>query len=346
MRFADHRTPLTAPQYPPPAVLQLPAMTSPITIEDVRAARARLAPFLVPTPLRNYPTLDAAVGHGVRVLVKHENHQPTQAFKARNGLSAVTVLDDAARARGVVGASTGNHGQGLAYAAHLLGVRATICVPVGNNPEKNAAIRGWGARLVEQGANYDESVQVADKLVRDEGLTLVHSTNNRNVIAGAATMTLELIEQAPDVDALVLAVGGGSQAVGALTVVSALKPGVTVYGVQSSGASNAHDSWHAKRRLPMSTTSTFADGIATRATYDFTFSTLLDGLTGFVTVQDEEILKAMRVLWTHTHNLAEGAGAAGLAGLLRLSSSLAGRTVGVVISGGNCDAATVLKALG
>jgi threonine dehydratase len=154
------------------------------------------------------------------------------------------------------------------------------------------------------------------------------------------------MEQAPNIDALVLAVGGGSQAVGALTVASALKPGVAVYGVQSSAASNAHDSWHARRRLPVGTTSTFADGIATRATYDLTFSTLLDGLAGFVTVQDEQILKAMRVLWTHTHNLAEGAGAAGLAGLLQLGSALAGKTVGVVISGGNCDAATVLKALG
>ena len=320
-------------------------MHSPITIDDVRAAGKRLAPFLSPTPFRRYPTLDAAVGHGIRVLVKHENHQPTQAFKARNGISAVTALDANARARGVVGASTGNHGQGLAYAAHLLGVSATICVPLRNNPEKNAAIRGWGARLVEEGENYDESVQVADRLVRDERLTLVHSTNNRDVIAGAGTMTLEMLEQAPALDALVLAVGGGSQAVGALTVISALRPGVPVFGVQSSEASNAHDSWHAKRRLPLGTTSTFAEGIATRATYDLTFSTLLDGLSGFVSVPDDELRAAMRLLWTHTHNLAEGAGAAGLAGLLRLCGSLEGRTVGVVISGGNCDAATAARAI-
>ena|SRR5256885_5539152 len=320
-------------------------MPSPITIEDVRAARARIAPHLATTPFRNYPMLDAAVGNDVRVFVKHENHQPTQAFKARNGISAITALGEAARARGVVGASTGNHGQGLAYAAHLLGVRATICVPRGNNPDKNAAIRSWGARLVEEGANYDESVQVADRLVRDEQLTLVHSTNNAAIIAGAGTMTLEILEQQPDLDALVIAVGGGSQAVGALTVVKALAPRVAVYGVQSSGASNAHDSWHAKRRLPMSTTSTFAEGIATRSTYDFTFSTLLEGLSGFVTIPDEEILSAMRLFWAHTHNIAEGAGAAGLAGLMRLSSSLKGKTVGVVISGGNCDAATVTRAL-
>jgi threonine dehydratase len=320
-------------------------VNSPITIDDVLAARERLKPHLTPTPARRYPTLDVDVGHGIRVVVKHENHQPTQAFKARNGLAAVTALDDAARARGVVGASTGNHGQGLAWAAQLLGVRATICVPVGNNPDKNAMILGWGATLVEHGADYDESVLTADRLVREQGLTLVHSTNNRAVIAGAATMTAELLEQAPEIDALVLAVGGGSQAVGALTVAASVNPSVAVYGVQSSAASTGHDSWHAKRRLPPGRSATFAEGIATRSTYDLTFSTLLDGLAGFVIVSDAELLAAMRSLWSHTHNLAEGAGAAGLAGLLQLRSSLAGHTVGIVISGGNCDAATATRAL-
>ena len=321
-------------------------MSFPISIADVLAARERLRPYLAPTPARRYPTLDAVVGNDIRVVVKHENHQPTQAFKARNGISAVSALDAPARARGVIGASTGNHGQGLAYAAHLFGVRATICVPIGNNPDKNAAIRGWNARLVEEGADYDESAAVADRLVREEGLTLVHSTNNRDVIAGAATLTLELLEQEPGIDALVLAVGGGSQAVGAITVAAGRSPGVSVFGVQSTAASNTHDSWHARRRLPAGTSSTFAEGIATRSTYDLTFPALLEGLTGFVAVSDDELRNAMRLLWTHTHNLAEGAGAAGFAGLLRLRPALAGKTVGVVISGGNCDAATAAHALG
>jgi threonine dehydratase len=315
-----------------------------ISISDVYAARERIRPYLTPTSARRYPTLDAAVGNGIRVVVKHENHNPTQAFKARNGISAMTALSADARARGVVAASTGNHGQGIAYAAHLLGVRATICVPVGNNPDKNAMIRGWGARLVEDGGNYDESAMVADRLVRDEGLTLLHSTNNRDVIAGAATLSLELLEQAPDIDALVLAVGGGSQAVGAITVAAAVKPTATVYGVQSTLARNGHDSWHAKRRLPIGSTSTFADGIATRTTYDLTFDTLLNGLAGFVAVDDDELLAAMRLFWTHAHNLPEGAGAAGLAGLLRLRKELAGKTVGLVISGSNCDARTAARA--
>lgn len=317
----------------------------PITIEDVRTARERLRAYLTPTPVRRYPMLDQTIGNGIRVVVKHENHQPTQAFKARNGLSAITALDDESRRRGVVGASTGNHGQGLAWAASLAGIPATICVPVGNNPDKNAAIRGWGATLVEEGADYDASVVVADRLVRERGLTLIHSTNNRDIIAGAGTMTLEFLEQAPDVDVLVLAVGGGSQAVGAITVANALRPDVRVFGVQAAGACTGHDSWHARTRLPRGTASTFAEGIATGTTYDYTFDALLAGLAGFVTVTDDELRAAMRALWSHTHNLAEGAGAAGFAGLVRLAPALAGRTVGVVISGGNCDARTAARAL-
>ncbi|HYV98596.1 MAG TPA: threonine/serine dehydratase [Gemmatimonadaceae bacterium] len=318
-------------------------MPFPITFGDVVAARERIRAHLAPTPVRRYPTLDAAVGHGISVFVKHENHNPTQAFKARNGLSAVSALDDEARKRGVVGASTGNHGQALAWAAQLFGTRATICVPVGNNPDKNAAIRGWGARLVEEGAQYDDSVEVANRLVRDEGLSLIHSTNNRDVIAGAATLTLEFLEQLPDLDALVLAVGGGSQAVGAITVARTQKPALEVYGVQSSAAANARDSWHAGRRLPMGTSSTFAEGIATRTTYDLTFGALLDGLRDFVAVSDDELYAAMRACWDHTHNMAEGAGAAGLAGLFALRERLAGKRVGVVISGSNANRKDVAR---
>src|SRR5215207_5348055 len=150
-------------------------MTAPITIDDVNAARERLAPFLLPTPLRDYPTLDLAIP-GLELLVKHENLQPTGSFKVRNGLSSITALDERQRARGVVGATTGNHGLGLAYAGRQLGVAVTICVPRGNNPEKNAALRAWGATVVEEGADYEEAVAVSQSLVAERGLTLCHST--------------------------------------------------------------------------------------------------------------------------------------------------------------------------
>src|SRR5687768_12393208 len=159
----------------------------------------------------------------------------------------MTTLDPAQRTHGVVAATRGNHGAALGWAGAQLGVPVVICVPHGNNPEKNAAMRGFGVELVEAGRDYDEAVDVASRLVRERGLVLAHSTNDRQVIAGAATLAAELCEQAPTLDAIVISVGGGSQAVGALTAVRALRPHVAVYGVQARGASAIHDSWHARK---------------------------------------------------------------------------------------------------
>jgi threonine dehydratase len=317
----------------------------PITFEEVLAARERLRPHLEPVPLRSYAALDEALGGGLRLRVKHENFQPTGAFKVRNGLSALTALAPEERRRGVVAATRGNHGLGLAWAGRRLGVPVTVCVPLGNNPEKNAAVRALGARLVEQGRDYDESALAAERLVRDEGLRLVHSTNDREVVAGAGTMTLELLEQEPALDALVVSVGGGSQAVGALTVVRALRPGVRVYGVQAEGASAMHDAWHLGRPVSKPAAVTFADGLATRNTYAFTIGALREGLAGFVTVTDAQIAEALRLLLATTHTLVEGAGAAGLAGLQKLRGALAGQTVAVVLSGANIDAGTLARVL-
>ena len=317
----------------------------PITIADVLQARKRIRDRLPPTPLRRYAPLDEAVGYGIKVSVKHENHQPTQAFKARNALAALTALTDDERARGVVAATRGNHGAGVAWAGQLLHVPVTICVPRGNNPEKNEAMRGFGATLVEEGDDYDHAVQVAERLVREKGLTMVHSTNNRHVIAGAGTLALEMIEQQPMLDALVIAVGGGSQAVGALTVARAMRPGMQVFGVQAEQAPAIHDSWHAGKPLSGSTAATFADGLATRNAYEATFPALREGLSGFVKVSESAIAEAIRTLIRTTHNLAEGAGAAGLAGLMALRESLSGKSVGIVLSGANIDQETLRKVL-
>jgi threonine dehydratase len=317
----------------------------PVRFEDLEAARQRLRPFLAPSPLRTYPVLDGAVGHGIGVYVKHENHLPTGSFKVRNALSVLTALDPEQRRRGVVAASRGNHGQGLAWAGRRLGVPVVVCVPVGNNPEKNEAIRGWGAELVEEGADYDAAVAVADRLARDRGLRVVHSTNEPLVVAGAGTLAVELLEEEPGIEGLVVAVGGGSQAVGALVAAQRLKPGLPVYGVQAARASAIHDSWHAKRRLTTASADTFADGLATRQTYETTFPALLEGLAGFVTVNEEELADAVRLLLRATHNLADGAGAAGLAGLLNLRNPLAGKKIAVILSGANLDTPTLTRLL-
>ncbi|NUO37076.1 MAG: threonine/serine dehydratase [Gemmatimonadaceae bacterium] len=319
-------------------------MPTPITLDDVQAARDRLAPYLTPTPLRQHPPLDAAVP-GLALFVKHENVQPTGSFKVRNGLATITALGPAERAAGVVGATTGNHGLGLAYAGRQLGVPVTICVPRGNNPEKNAALRAWGARVVEEGADYDDAVAVAQRLVETEGRTLAHSTNNPQVLAGAGTMSLEIVEQVPDLDVVIIAIGGGSQAVGAITVARALRPSMRVIGVQAAGAPAGHDGWHARAPRRTDRAATFAEGVATRSTYELTFPTLLDGLAQFITVTDAEIADAVRLILSTTHHLVEGAGAMGVAAARKLAAELQGQRVGVIFCGGNMDSAVLRRIL-
>ena len=319
-------------------------MTAPITIDDVLAARERIATYLTPTPLRRHPPLEVLLP-GVALHVKHENIQPTGSFKVRNGLSTITALDADQRARGVVGATTGNHGLGLAYAGRQLGVAITICVPLGNNPEKNSAMRAWGANVIEEGADYDEAASAAQRLVESRGLTLAHSTNNVHVLSGAGTMTLEILEQVEDLDVLLIAIGGGSQAVGAITVARAMRPGLRIIGVGAAGAPAGHDGWHAREVRTTARTSTFAEGVATRTTYALTFPALLDGLADFITVNDDEIAEAVRVILSTTHHLVEGAGAMGVAAAIRLRAQLAGLRVGVVFCGGNMDSAVLRRIL-
>jgi threonine dehydratase len=317
----------------------------PIAFRNVLDARARLAPYLGPTPLRGYPLLDELFGGRTTLLIKHENQQPTCSFKVRNGLSFLTGLTPDERARGVVAASTGNHGQGVAYAASLHGVRATICVPRGNNPDKNAAMRGWGATVVEEGRDYDESLEAMLRIAREQDLVIAHSTNDVRVIAGAATMSLEMLEQAGSLDAIVVAVGGGSQSVGALTVARELAPNLKVYGAQTAGAAAIHDSWHAGSPMTTERANTFAEGVATRQPYALTFATLREGLAGFVTVTDAELAEAIRVILQKTHNLVEGAGAVGFAAALKLREQLRGMRVGLVFSGGNLDTRVLRRIL-
>lgn len=317
----------------------------PITFQQVLEAEKRIRPYIPPSPLRNYPALDEAIGFGTKIFVKHENHNPTNSFKARNALSVITSLSKEEKRRGVVAATRGNHGQGLAWAGQMLGVPVTVCVPLGNNPDKNDAMRGFGAEIIEEGRDYDEAVAIADRLVRERGLRLVHSTNEPLVVAGAATLTLESLREQPDLDALIVSVGGGSQAVGAMTVARELNSKLKIYGVQAERASAAHDSWHSGQALARSSADTFADGLATRRPYELTFRALCEGLDDFVLATESEIAESIRLYIRATHNLAEGAGAAALAGLFKLRETLKGKRVGVVLSGGNIDEATLRRVL-
>ena len=311
-------SPLDAPQTP--------------TFADVLSAAAAIRPHLSPTPLHHHPLLDRAVGF--EVLVKHENHQPTGAFKVRGGVNLVSRLDEVERARGIIAASTGNHGQSLAFAARRFGVRALICVPEGANPVKVSAIRAWGAEVVEHGRDFDDAREHCESLAAEHGHRYVHSGDEPLLIAGVGTQTLEIVEARPDVDVIVVPVGGGSGAAGACIVARAMGGAVEVIGVQSEAAPAAYRSWQA-RRLVEDRMGTAAEGLATRTAFALPQKILWEHLDDFVLVSESDLERATLLMLETTHNLVEPAGAAAVAALLRHPGRFAGRRVAVICSGGN-----------
>lgn len=322
-------------------------MKWPITYDDVVSAAERISPFLQETPLRTYPALNRAVG--CCVLVKHESFQPTGAFKVRNALAALTLLSRDERLRGVVAATCGNHGIGLAFAGRQLGVPVTVCVPKGNSRMKNEVIDAFGARLVEVGEDYDEAVEFVADLADRERMRSVHATNDAGVLAGAATITLEALNQAKsigrNIHGMFFAVGGGSQAVGALTVLSAENLSIPVIGVQAANAPAIHDLFHSIEPTATTASETIADGIATRNTYEMTFDALKHRLDDMLEVSEAQIAEAVRLVLSTTHSLVEGAGAVGLAGLRQAAKQFRDKTVLIVLTGANIDSCTLRRFL-
>lgn len=302
------------------------------TFRDVLSARARLAPHLPRTPMFEYPGLSALVG--AQVFVKHENAQPTGAFKVRGGINLLSRLPGEARHRGVIAYSTGNHGQSIAYAARMFGVPARVVVPVGSNPGKVAAMQALGAEVVSHGAKFDDARRHAEDLAREHGYRLVGAANEPLLIAGVATQVLEMLEDRPDLDAILVPVGGGSGAAGACLVTAAIAPGCRVIAVQASASPAGHDSWRAGRCVERDNT-TAAEGLATGAGFELPQRLLRAHLADFVLVGDDEIREAVVWLLERAHTLAEGAGAAALAAAWQLRGQLRGLKIGVVCSGGN-----------
>ena len=302
----------------------------PPTFDDVLAARDRIAPYLLPTALNRYPALDELVG--AEVWVKHENHQPVCNFKVRGGVNLVSQLSDDERRRGVISASTGNHGQSIAFAGRLFGVRTVICVPEGANPVKVASIRGLGGEIDEHGRDFDDAREHCEALAEERGYRYVHSGNEPHLIAGVGTHTLEALERQPDLDALIVPIGGGSGAAGACIAAAALRPELRVIGVQSEAAPAAYRSW-TEGRLAQDEMHTAAEGLATRIGFELPQQILREHLDDFVLVSEDEIRDATLALLERTRNLIEASGAAPLAAALKLG--LAGRKVGLIASGGN-----------
>ena len=317
-------------------------MTTTLTLKDVYEARPRVYRVVRPTPLMRHPLLDAETG--LEIFVKHENHNPTGAFKVRGGLNLVGQLSPDER-RGVITATTGNHGQSIALACQREGVPCTIVTPVGNNPEKNAAMRAFGADLIEFGRDFDEAREKVEQLQHEKGLRYVHSANEPALIAGVATYALEIFEELPDADVILVPIGGGSGACGCAIVRSGLGSRAKVIGVQAERADAFARSWHGSARVVGDKADTFAEGMATRVTFDFTFGILKRELDAIVTLTEEELAEGVRLALRATHNLAEGAGAAPLMAAMKLRDQLAGKKVVCVMSGGNIDQRTLKKVL-
>ncbi|MCK0168203.1 threonine dehydratase [Jannaschia sp. S6380] len=309
------------------------------------AAAADLVHRTVPaSPQLNWPLLDAATG--ARVIVKHENHLPTGAFKVRGG---VTFIDWLRRSHpespGIVTATRGNHGQSQARAAVAAGLRAVVYVPEGNSPEKNAAMKAWGADLRVHGADFDVAREEAFRVAEAEGLTIVPPFH-RELVRGVATYGGELLSAHPEIEVLYVPIGCGSGICGCIAARDALDHRAEIVGVVSENAMCAKLSVEAGHLVETNSADTFADGMAVRMPVQAAFDIYSKGAARIISVSDAEVAEAIRLYWTATHNAAEGAGAAPLAGLMQERDAMSGRNVAVILCGGNIDAgrmATVLR---
>jgi threonine dehydratase len=320
---------------------KLPELKEP-DFSDVLDAAKQIRPYLQPTPLRRYPSLDRLVG--TEVYVKHENHNPTGAFKVRGGINLVSRLSEDERSRGVIAASTGNHGQSIAHAAHLFGVTAIICAPQNANPVKVESMQDLGAEVILQGERYDDARMNAHRMAQEHGYRYIHSGDEPLLIAGVGTHTLEVLQEQPRIDAIIVPIGGGSGAAGACIAAKAINPQIEVIGVQSEQAPAAYLSWKSGE-LDEAPNRTRAEGLSTATPFELPQRILRRMLDDFVLVSDDELDLATLVMIEKTRNLVEAAGAAALAGALSLRERLKGRSVALICSGGNISPAQLRELL-
>jgi threonine dehydratase len=306
-------------------------------LSALEEAAAFVQASVPPTPQHAWPLLRARTG--CEVWVKHENHTPTGAFKVRGGVTYMRALArDRPGVRGVISATRGNHGQSLAWAGARAGVPVTILVPEGNSAEKNAAMRAQGAHLIEHGADFDVARQEAARLAAEQGLEFAPSFAP-DLVLGVATYALELFRGAPPLDALYVPIGLGSGICGCIMARDLLRLDTEIIGVQSTEAPAYALSLMMGGRIETPSADTLADGMATRMPDPVALEMIRAGVSRIVTVGDAAIAEAIRAYWQDTHNLAEGAGAAPLAALVSEQDAMAGRRIGLVLSGGNIDLA-------
>ena len=312
------------------------------TIRDVYRARRTIAPYFQRTPLHYSIGLSEFLD--AEVYIKHEEYLPLGAFKSRGGINLLSNLSAEERQRGLITSSTGNHGQSIASAGREFGVRVVIGLPENANPVKVAAMRALGAELIFHGKNFDDAREYCERLAREEGYRYVHAVNEPELIAGVSTASLEIIEDLPDVDVMLLPLGGGSGVSGACIVAKAVDPSIQVVAVQSEAAPAAYLSWK-QGELVEAPVETFAEGVATKLGYELPQRIMAELLDDFLLVSDDDIRRAIGLLVEKAHTLAEPAGATALAGAVRHAERLRGKKVSVTVTGANITADRLAEAL-
>ncbi|MFX1606097.1 MAG: threonine/serine dehydratase [Promethearchaeota archaeon] len=302
------------------------------TFRDVLAAQTRISPYLKPTPLLSYAAINELVG--TVVYIKHENCQPVGAFKVRGGINLISQLTNEEASRGVITASTGNHGQSIAYASRIFGVKAMVVMPERSNPGKVAALKALGAEIVFHGATFDEAKIHCEQLAEEHGYRYVHSGDEPHLISGVATETLEMLREEPSIETIIVPVGGGSGAAGTCIAAKSINTEIEVIGVQSEASPAAHDSWK-ERKLVERPNRTSVEGLATGTAFELPQRILRAHLDDFILVSEEDIMRATVWMIERAHTLAEGAGAAPLAAAYKIRGRLKDKTVGLICSGGN-----------
>ena len=302
------------------------------TLRDVYRAKKTIAPHIPRTPLHYSSGLSEMLS--AEVYLKHEEYLPLGAFKGRGGINLLANMTEEEKERGLITASSGNHGQSMASACKMFGAKAIIGLPEGANPNKVAAMRALGAEIIFHGADFDAARMHCERIAKEEGYRFVHPVNDPLLIAGVGTQALETIEDLPDVEVLMLPLGGGSGVSGACIVAKGIDPSIEVLAVQSEQAPAAYQSWK-QGEIVEAEMNTVAEGIATRVGYELAQGIMRDLLDDFLLVSDEEIHRAIGTLVDKAHTLAEGAGATALAGAIKYPERVKGKKVAITISGGN-----------
>jgi threonine dehydratase len=313
-----------------------------ISHDDLETAQRIVYQAMPPTPQYAWPLLAQEIG--TEVWLKHENHTPTGAFKIRGGLVRMALCRERGETQGVISATRGNHGQSLAVAGKRNGIPVTIVAPIGNSREKNAAMRAQGAELIETGKDFDEAVEAARRIAAERGLTMMPSFH-RELVMGVATYAHELIRAAGELDAVYVPIGLGSGICGVISVRDLLAYKTEIIGVVAKKAPAYALSFAQGRPVPTNSADTFADGVAVRNPHPEALAVIKKGATRIVEIAEDEFAEGIRLLYRTTHNLAEGAGAAAVAAILKERSRLQGKRVAAVLTGGNIDMALFAEVL-